>query len=286
MKAILTKRTIIIFSASLLLALITIVSINMFNSAGPVTGLANTITRPVRSLASTVARAFGSIFSAIYEYEALEKRNEELVARIAILEANSREAEELAEENATLRVLLEFRDRYGGYEHEPAAFTGWTADNFASSFTINRGHSNSNIEKGMGVATEEGVLIGQVYDVGAVQSTVITILDTKFSAAANVGRRDTGDEGDSSVTVRGDFTYMRSGLLMLDMFDADLIVRRGDMVVTSGRGGVFPPGLIVGEIEDVSRNTSGISRFATIKPLVDINNINIVFIITGFENPE
>jgi len=286
MKAILNKRVIIIFSVSLLLAIITIVSINVFNSAGPVTGVANTITRPVRELASSVARAFGDIFNAIYRYEELERRNEELVARIAILEANSRDAEELAEENATLRVLLEFRERHGGYEHEPAEFIGWTSDNFSHTFTINRGYANSNIERGMGVATEEGVLIGQIYEVGARQSTVITILDTKFSAAANVGRRDTGDEGDSSVTVRGDFTYMRSGLLALDMFNDDLIVRRGDMVMTSGRGGVLPSGLIVGEVEDVTRSAGGISRFATVRPLIDINSVSTVFVITGFEDPE
>jgi len=286
MKAILTKRTIIIFSASLLLAIVTIVSINVFNTAGPVTGIANTITQPVRALASTVARAFGDIFSAIYRYEELEKRNEELVARIAILETNSRDAEELAEENAMLRSMLDFRSRHGGYEHEQAAFEGWTSDNFSSTFTINRGYANSNIQRGMAVATEEGVLIGQIYEVGARQSTVITILDTKFSAAANVGRRDTGDESDSSVTVRGDFTYMRSGLLALDMFDDDLIVRRGDQVITSGRGGVFPRGLIVGEVDDVTRSAGGINRFATVRPLLDINSISIVFVITGFENPE
>jgi len=286
MKAILNKKVIIIFSVSLLLAIITIVSVNVFNSSGPVTGFANTITRPVRALASSVARAFGDIFNSIYRYEELERRNEELVARIAILEANNREAEELAEENATLRSLLDFRNRHGGYEHEQAAFVGWTSDNFSSTFTINIGYVNSNIERGMGVATEEGVLIGQIYDVGPRESTVISILDTKFSAAANVGRRDAGDEGDSSATVRGDFTYMRSGLLVLDMFDEDLIVRRGDMVLTSGRGGVFPSGLIVGEVDDVTRSAGGINRFATVKPLLDINSISIVFVITGFENLE
>jgi len=286
MKAILTKRTIIIFSASLLLAIITIVSVNVFNSAGPVTGFANTITRPVRALATRVAEAFGDIFNAIYRYDELERRNEELVARIAVLEANYRDATELAEINELYRSLLGFREKHGRHEHEQAALSGWGSDNFSSTFTINKGHANSSIERGMAVTTEEGVLIGQVYDVGATESTIITILDTRFFASANVGRRDTGDEGDSSVTVRGDYTYMRSGLLTLDKFDDDLIVRTGDMVVTSGRGGVFPSGLIVGEVDVVSRNPGGIDRFATVKPLVDIYSVNIVFVITGFENVE
>ena len=56
MKALINKRTIIIASVSLLIALITLISVNVFSSAGPVTGFANTVTRPVRTLASSVAR--------------------------------------------------------------------------------------------------------------------------------------------------------------------------------------------------------------------------------------
>jgi len=79
---------------------------------------------------------------------------------------------------------------------------------------------------------------------------------------------------------------MRSGLLTLDNINEDLIVRRGDLVITSGQGGVFPPGLIVGEIDDIFRHTSGIGRFATVKPTYDISTVSTVFIILDFENPE
>ena len=286
MKALLTRRTIIIASAALLLAIIAIVSVNVSSSAGPVTGFANTVTSPVRAVAANVARAFGDIYASIYEYQALLQRNEELLRLVAEYEQDYRDSAALRRENDRLRELLEFRERHGGYEHEMATLRSWNADNWTSSFIINKGYLNSKIERGAGIATEYGVLIGQVSEVGATESTVITVLDTKFSAAVFVGRSDEADEGESSGTVKGNFSYMRSGLLTLDNIGDDLIVRRGDMVVTSGYGGVFPNGLIVGEIYDIFRHTSGIGRFATVRPMYDIDTISTVFVILDFENPE
>ena len=285
MKSLITKRSIIIASASLLIAIIAIVSVNVFSSAGPVTGVANTVTRPVRALASSVARTFGNIFASIYRYQELERRNDELLRTIARLQADTRDAIALAEENDQLRELLEFRERHGGYDHEMATLVNWNADNWSSSFIINRGHANSNIARGMGVATEYGVLIGQVSDVGATTSTVITVLDTTFSAAVFVGG-DTNENSDGTATVMGDFTQMRNELIIIDHIDDDLIVNPGSSVVTSGLGGVFPTGLTVGEVVNVHTHASGIGRYATVRPMRDVNTIQNVFVIIDFENPE
>ena len=285
MKDILNKRNIIIFSIAVLLAIIAIVSVNVFNSAGPVTGVANTVTRPIRALVSTVARSFGRVFASLYEYELLVARNDELVRRITEMEIDYRESQILAEENERLRTLLDFRGRHGGYDHEPASIESWGGDNWSSTFVINIG-ADKNLSRGMGVVTEYGALIGQIHDVWATTATVITVLDTKFSAAAYVGRRDTGDETSGSTVAKGEFSYMGSGMLILDKIDDDVIIRKGDMVVTSGLGTVFPPGLIIGEVHDVFRHASGIGRFAPITPMVNFATVTEVFVITGFEETE
>jgi len=282
MKALISKRSIIIASISLIIAIIAIISVTVFNSAGPITGFADTVTRPVRALASTIARTFGNIYASIYRYEELERRNDELARTIARLQADSREATELALENEQLRDLLEFRERYGGYDNEMASLVSWNSDNWSHSFVINKGYSNSNIARGMGVTTEYGVLLGQVWDVGATRSTVITVLDTRFSAAVFIGG-DTSENSDGTATVKGDFNQMRSELLMLDHIDDDMVVNPGSSVVTSGSGGVFPAGLTVGEIVTVSGHASGLGRYATVRPLRDINTIQTVFVIVAFE---
>jgi len=285
MKALITKRSIIIASTALLIALVSLASVTFFNNAGPVTGAANVITRPVRALASTVAETFANIYASIYRYETLVRRNEELLQIIARQEADFRDSVALAQENDQLRTLLLFRERHGKYAHEMATLVNWNSDNWTHSFIINKGYNNSDVTRGMGIATESGILIGQITDVGAVQSTVRTVLDTTFSAAVFIGG-DNAEESDGTATVRGDFTQMRNGLLIIDQIDNDSNVIPGSLIVTSGRGGRFPVGLSVGLVEKVETHSSGIGRYATVAPLVDFDNIRTVFIITDFENPD
>jgi len=281
MKAFITRRSIIIASIAVLIALVTLVSVTAFNTAGPVTGVANIITRPIRGIATGVARTFGDIFAAIYRYEELERENDALVAMVAEMQLVAQDAIALEEENYRLRGLLDFRERHGRYVHEPATLMDWTSDNFSHSFIINRGYLNSNIREGMGVATEYGVLIGQVSSVGTTTSTVRSVLDTTFAAAVIVGGY-TMDEADGTATARGDFIQMRNGLLVLDHMDDDLTVIRGSNVVTSGFGGVFPPGLTIGTVVAVNPHTSGIGRYATVVPMRDLTTIQNVFVIIDF----
>ena len=285
MKSLLTKRSIIIASVAMLLAVITLISVTAFNSAGPVTGVANTITRPLRAISSRVAQTFGSIFASIYRYEELENRYEELLILYVRLQMDVIDTAEIVAENEMLREELDFRERNPGMRQERVTLESRTSDNWTSTFTINRGYTNSEVRRGTPVATEYGVLIGQVSEVGPTSSVVVTVLDTKFSAAAFVGG-DTREDADGTVTVKGDFSHMRNGLLIIDHIDDDLNILTGASVFTSGLGGIFPSGLHVGEVVAVHPHANGIGRFATVRPSRDIETIQTVFIILDFENPE
>ena len=277
MKALLNRKTIIIGIVAVLIAVSSIVSVNVWDSSGPVTFIANTVSRPLRSLASTVASVFESIYSSIYKYDNLMADYEKALMSLSEYERAYRESTQIAEENERLRSLLGFRERNTGYEYIDAFVVSPSAANWSSSYTINLGRSNSNIERGNAVVTEYGMLIGQVSEVGATNSIVVTVLDTTFSTGAFIG------DSNINTTVKGDFALMREGLLMLDYIDESLIVLPGDTVVTSGVGGVFPVGLIIGEVVDVLRHSTGIGRYVTVKPMRDVTTIRHVFIITGFE---
>jgi len=270
----------IIASAAVLIAVITIVSVNVFSSPGPVTGLANAISSPVRALASTVTGTFERIYYSIYRYDDLMAEYDRVVTENANLRRDFRESILLREENDQLRALLGFSERHASLDRELAIVRSSGGSNWSSSFTINRGNANSAIERGNAVISESGVLIGQVTDVGATYSTVVTVLDTTFKAGAYIG------EGDADATVKGDFNLMRSGLIMLDHFDDDLIIIPGDTIVTSGKGSVFPAGLVVGEVVEVRRHNTGVGRYATVRPLRGIDALTMVFVITGFDISE
>ena len=125
-----------------------------------------------------------------------------------------------------------------------------------------------------------GALVGVVYDVEANSSTVTSILDTKFSCGAYVQRN-----GDRAVAT-GDFSLMKDGLLKFDFLQDITDVNMGDQILTSGKGGVLPAALVVGTVQQVMTYPTGISRYATIKPAVDMSTLSNVYLITSFEITE
>ena len=280
MKTLLNRKTIIIAAIAVLIAISTIVSINVWGTVGPVTSTVNTISKPLRALASVITGPFENIYDSIYRYDDLMVDYERALLRMNELEQAYRDYIAITEENTRLRELLGFAERHGGYEHVDAFADTRSSSNWSSSFSIDLGHANSNIARGNAVVSEFGMLIGQISEVGATNSTVITILDTSFSAGVYIG------DSSGRATARGDFTLMRNGLLMLDYFDTDLIIRPGDSVVTSGIGGVLPSGLFIGEVVEVLRHDTGIGRYATVRPMRDVMTIEHVFVITGFETAE
>jgi len=280
MKTLFGRKSIIIASVAILIAISTIVSINVWGIVGPVTGVVNYVSRPLRALAAIVTGTYESIYDSIYKYDTLMEDYVRAQMRVNELERAYRDASDLADENARYRAMLGFAERHGEYESVDAFVDAPSGSNWSSSFTIDIGYANSNIQRGNAVVTEYGMLIGQISEVGSTFSTVATILDTTFSAGAIIG------DGNGPATIKGDFTLMRNGLLMLDYFSSDLIIRPGDSVVTSGRGGVIPTGLFVGEVVEVLRHSTGIGRYAIIRPMSDVMAIKHVFVITGFEVQE
>ena len=281
MKAFFNRKTIIIAAAAVLIAIISIVSVNVFNSPGPVTGLANVISSPFKALATAVARTFENIYSSIYRYNDLQDRYDQALSDIAVLKRSYSESADLLRENNELRELLSFRQRHADHVYEQARVTGQSNNNWSLSFTISKGYANSDtpIARGNSVISHSGVLIGQITDVGATTSTAVSVLDTTFSAGAFVG-----EDGERSVTAKGDFSLMSSGLLILDNFSDDLIVLPGDSVVTSGAGNVFPVGLVIGEVVEVLRHDTGVGSYATVRPMRAIDStISNVYVITSFD---
>ena len=275
-KKTLDGKTIMIIAVSIMIAFTTIISVNVFQARGPVTGVANVMTTPLKALTSNIARTFQSIFGYVYRYEQLVEDFERLhVEMQALLELHDMAAV-IEEENIWLREQLGFRQRTPGTETAEAMILNPGAENWSHNFTINIGYSNSEISLGDSVVTASGVLMGRVTDVGISTSTVVSILDTTFAAEVWIG--DSGERA----TARGDFSHMNQGILVLDNIDDGTPVASGDTIVTTGYAGVFPPGLVLGQVLEVFNHPTGIGRFATIRPILPIDSIRHVFVITDF----
>ena len=127
------------------------------------------------------------------------------------------------------------------------------------------------------VVDATGNLVGIVSEVGYNWCTVLTVVDTSTSMGAQVFRTK-----DLGVAV-GDFSLMGDGRLRMDYLPADCQLLGGDLVVTSGLGGYYPSGLVIGSVEEVQKDDSGASSYAVLVPEADLDSLTEVAVIKSFD---
>jgi rod shape-determining protein MreC len=276
----LKKNGIVVLVAAVLVAVIAIVSIIAGASRSDAAGnTINALMRPVRAVMSSVVSRLEDVYGYMYGYDSLKAENEALKGRIAKLENDYREYQEIAEENKRLHELLGFSEDHSEYQFETATVLSWSSSSWQSSFTIGKG-TKSGLAKGNCVITESGFVVGRITSVSASSAVVTTLIDTTSSIGALVW--ETGEPA----LLSGDFSLMKEGLAKLLHLPDRSTLPSGETIVTSGSGGVFPRGLVLGTVESVHTDSSGMSDWATLGPSADLNDLAYVYIITSFEEFE
>lgn len=204
-----------------------------------------TITTPARmagNLVSAPFNAVGNIFGNLTASRAtldeLEAENAELTARVA----------ELAEYQATserLEKLLHLQSTYN-LQSTAARIIGQSSDAWSDTVTIDKG-SLDGISVNMPVTNSTGV-IGQVIEVAPNASTVRLLTDEGSGVSAMI--QDTRAQG----MVQG----QPDGTLRMDYVSVDADVKEGDIIITSGIGGVYPKGLPIGTVASVTKNSNDV----------------------------
>ncbi len=266
---------------AVVVAAVTLITVNTRGNAGVITHTLTSLSKPLRSFTVSIVKTFESFYGYLYEYENVVAENERLNAEIAQLQKEYRDYIDVSNENERLRDLLELSSRYPDYEQfDTASIISWAASNWSSSFTIGKGSYNSDVKVGDCVITESGALIGVVSEVGINSSDVITVLDTTFSVAAYIERTE-----ERSIAI-GDFSLMRQGLLKFEILQDEMEIVSGDIIITSGKGGELPAGLVIGTVQEVLTYDTGLQRYATIEPAADLLSLADVYLITSFEVAE
>ncbi|MCD8383856.1 MAG: rod shape-determining protein MreC, partial [Clostridiales bacterium] len=108
-------------------------------------------------------------------------------------------------------------------------------------------------------------------------ATVVTVIDPDTSMGALVF--STGEDG----LLEGDLTLMLEGACRLSYLSTDSAIAVGDEVLTSGLGGVYPSGLVIGTVERVETTSSGVELYAVLRPAADLEALEEVFVIKEFD---
>ena len=277
MKNFLRQNGIWLLAIALLLSLvITLSSVLLGGSANPLANVVQAVTAPIRGGISAVLDWADGVSTYVFRYGEMQQELEDLRLQVSQLEEQVRQGEEDSRENEQLRELLKLQQQRQDFVFENAKVTARSNSNWESTLTLSKG-SSSGIAAGNCVITETGVLVGVVSEVGTNWCTVSTVINTDIEMGGIVTRTY------SAGVLEGDFSLMSQGKLKLNYLPEGAQLVSGDEVLTSGKGDVYPSGLVVGRVEGVFTDPSGMTRYAVVAPDVDLGSLIEVFVIKEFD---
>ena len=267
----------VLFAAAVIAVGLALMSV-FSNTSSPLANVANVIASPFRSAYTSVADWFNDKQNYYQDNTALKEENAALKKQLAEMEAAIRQAEKDSAENERLKQLLGLKAQRPDLtsDLQPAMITEHTVTNWTSSLTIDKG-TRHGLEVNDCVISETGALVGLISEVGTNWATVLTLVDTDTSLGAQVFR--TNDLG----LAQGNFSLMGEKRLRLEYLPADCSLLGGDLVVTSGLGGFYPAGLVIGSVAEVQKDDSGATSYAILIPAVDFDGLSEVFVIRSFD---
>ncbi len=243
--------------------------------AGLVKDAQGSLAAPARTAATALSDWMEGIYGYLYEYDMLVEENNALRADLAEAQEMAREYEELKAENQRLYALLELEEKRNDLSYSACKIVAWDTSNYASAFTVGKGSDNG-IELGDCVITEYGALVGQVCELGTNWATVRTVIDVNMDVGAFVGSNNYAG------VVTGEFSLMKQGLTRMTYLASGAQIFTGDEVLTSGKGGAFPAGLLIGTVTTVMTEAGGQNTYGIVDPACDVDALSQVFVVTDY----
>ncbi len=201
----------------------------------------------------------------------LKDENQRLKEELAGTEEDKSRLKELEMANDRLRRLLDFKSRYP-FATVPAEVMAIDPSAWIRTAVINKG-SDQGIRPGVGVVSAAGV-VGRVVKVSSNYSKVLLITDPN-SAVGGVVQR---------TRARGLVVGSGGGELELKYVEQTLNVEKGDLVVTSALGGIFPKGIIIGRVVEADKRRARLFKRVKVEPRVDLARLEEVLVFMG--NPK
>ena len=203
------------------------------------------------------------------EMETIIQENEELKKKNSELETILREFEMLKAENTTLQEYMNLTDKYSSYQTIPAYVINRDVSNYSSTLVLNVG-TNDGIRENMTVIADKG-LVGHVISVSENTCKVQVIIDSASTVSCSISTTN------ESIICKG--TLENSQILRASYIPTGAELIQGDSVYTSGIGGIYPKGIIIGTIKEIVTTSNITDRYAVVEPAVDFSKIDTVLII-------
>lgn len=222
---------------------------------------------------SWVGNQLAFIKNTFVEIRNLHSQNKQLREEVELLRAQNLTASEFASENQRLRALLGYKQVATQFDLVAASVIGREAETWSSVVVVNRGTLDG-VADNMAVVTEMG-LVGHVIEAGLNSSKVQLILDPRSSVGTLIQRPESRVAG----IVEGYINNPHEPRMVNIPKNSD--VQINDMVVTSGFGGVYPKGIVVGKIKEIHNEESGLLKYGVMETSVNFEKLEDVAIIVA-----
>jgi rod shape-determining protein MreC len=221
---------------------------------------------------STRFQAVQELITSPRDVASLREENTRLEAEISRLQTQVIELQEQITEVRVLSALLDYARAHPEHEYLASTVIAYDTNPFLRYVIINRG-SDDGLRRGMPVITHQG-LVGRVAAVTANAACVQLITDP--ASNINVILRPSDTDAILSGSITGELT--------LGMIAQNATVNPGDLVLTSGLGGNYPANQVIGQVTSVAKREGDLFQDASVQPIIDYTQLEIVLVITNF-NP-
>lgn len=210
--------------------------------------------------------------SFLFNFSKVKKENIELKAENDKLQNELVEYNSALIENQTLKDELNFKNQRSEYSYIGCNVIGKSGGNFLDGFVIDKGQKD-NIKKGMVVVTSKG-LVGQVTSTASNWSIIQSISNENIAVSGMV-------EATNEVNgiIKGYKDENNNLLAKLYYLPLDSNIKKGDVILTSGFGDLYPKGIRIGEVIDIEEDQGKVMKNAIIQPYVDFNTLQQVLVV-------
>jgi rod shape-determining protein MreC len=241
---------------------------------GYLTPLSRIVINPFVSAQTWISeryQAINNLLTAPQDVLRLRQRNVELEAQVSRLQAQIIQLQQSLAETNILSALVDFARANPENQYQAAAVIARDPSPFLQYVIINRG-SDDGLRRGMPVVTQQG-LVGRIAAVTAGAARVQMITDPASTVNVRI-------EPSKAQAV---MTGQLSGDIVLDMISQEVVVNPGDLVLTSGLGGGYPPNILIGQVSGIRSRDQDLFQRGTVQTVVDFSRLEIVLVITNFQ---
>lgn len=262
------------------IALLVVIGVSA-NKSSKLNWLSNILSvplKPVQGFFTSAGREIEDFFAYFQDIDELRKENEALKAEVEELRRQNREYSELKAKNDELRRALNLKAEFADYTITGANIIAVEPGNWFSVFKVDVGEQDG-IRADFPVVTGSRGLVGRVLDTDKSTSNIQTIIDEESAVSGWIAK-----PGGGHAIVKGDLELKQEGLCKLIYIPIEVDIEVGDIVETSGVGGIYPKGIEIGKVIEVRKTNSELGRYAIIQPTADFRRLEEVFILKSEKN--